>query len=354
MGQTGCIYRVEATGSLPEALRDRLPPCLFIAGEIDATESSPQAALVGYPFADPSRPVSLVTANGSLHARFRIKDSIEATLLEKYYDRQHPALTMRLPFNYSRLPNWVKGIGGAVLGSGAPPQRIPFPPDAPSYAVEWLRSLASTLCEPADDNAVRGWPFGKRAAACITHDVDTGWLFQNPEWLERLLAVEGKHGFHGGWYCVPKYSEDRVSEKGIERLLALNCEVGVHGYNHDAKLPLKSGEQLQSRLKTIREFAARWDARGFRSEWLFYHAAFLRELAKIFHYDSSAPASLRGHHPRVGTGCSSCQPFRTHGGMVELPLSLPMDVARHEYRESNETSGCGKSRERGASSSRAG
>ena len=87
-------------------------------------------------------------------------------------------------------------------------------------------------------------------------------------------------------------------------------------------------------MDVIRAFAKRHGAAGFRSEWLYYTPEFLEALTRVFAYDTSIPASLKGYHPVCSTGSSTCRPYRTHGGLLELPLSLPNDESRHETGES--------------------
>jgi peptidoglycan/xylan/chitin deacetylase (PgdA/CDA1 family) len=206
---------------------------------------------------------------------------------------------------------------------------IPFPPAVSTYVVEWLREIAK-LSGQSDDERIRTrpWPGGKKAAATITHDVDTDWLFKHPGWLERICDLEEKYGFYGAWYCVPCYSRSRTAAKGIQRLLDRSCEVGVHGYNHDAKFPLLDGRAFEKRLNVVRDFASRWNAQGFRSEWLYRSPQFLQALAGVFRYDSSVPSEDSFLTQKTANGCSSCFPYRTYGDLLELPLSLPMDEAR--------------------------
>jgi peptidoglycan/xylan/chitin deacetylase (PgdA/CDA1 family) len=317
----GTFYRLEATSDFPPTLKDGLPQILWIPAVSPRGDGTP-VVVQGYPIgASAAQPVPLVRLrdDGSLQPQFSVEDTIRGILREEYHSGLTPVIEMRLPFNYSLVPNWVKGIAARLLAfRGAAEPAVDFPGYG-RFEVEWLRKLGSL-------SPGFSWPEGKRAAAIITHDVDTAWIFRNSDWLEKFCDVQEKHGFHGAWYCVPRNSESKVAERAMRRLIDRGCEIGVHGYNHDAKWPLLDGHAFDRRLETARRFAAQWNAQGFRSEWLFRTPRFLEALAGVFRYDSSVPATERSGIPESANGCASCLPYRTNGDLIELPLTLPMDI----------------------------
>ncbi|MGA2034852.1 MAG: hypothetical protein ABSG68_21590 [Thermoguttaceae bacterium] len=270
-----------------------------------------------------------LTESGLPQVSVDVASAMEGILLEQYHAGLEPTVEMRLPFNYSRLPPWVKGLARFVRkGSIAREPEVPFPPGAP-FVVDWLCDLARWAGVP-QSRRVRSqrWPDGRQAALTISHDVDTDWLFRNPDWIDRICDMEEEHGLFGAWYCVPIYSQSRRSALGIERLIERGCEIGCHGYNHDAKWPLLSGEKFAKRLRSVQAFRDRWKARGFRSEWLWRTSDFLSVLARVFDYDSSVPTASSSFTSRSRNGCGTCYPYLTYGDLVELPLTLPMDEAR--------------------------
>jgi hypothetical protein len=211
---------------------------------------------------------------------------------------------------------------------------IPFPDPNLPYVVPWLRRLAHVAATNTPGSAcsttpMTKWPEGHQAAFAITHDVDTDWIFKHPEWLDRICRLEERYGLRGAWYCVPRNSSHRQAEFAMQALRDRGCELGCHGYNHDAKLPLLKGPAFQKRLETIQRFRDRWQMRGFRSEWLFRTPEFLTAIGACFDYDSSIPAVNPLFSSRSFNGCGTCHPFQTHGGLWELPLSIPMDEDRH-------------------------
>jgi len=330
------FYRLEGSDQLPFHLRRMMPNILWLdeAGLPERGTISAKILISGYRLGDENQvPLALVVGKpeGGVDCRFDLPRAIEGTLLEKYHGGLEPALEMRLPFNYSLLPPWIKGAARFFrAGKMTHDAEIHFPSKEPQYVVDWLRGLAvwAGLSGTFRSQNV-GWPGGCRAAITISHDVDTDWLFLNPDWLERFCDLEEKHGFFGAWYCVPCYSTGRKSIQGIERLKARGCEIGCHGYNHDAKWPLLTGPRFERRLEVVRAFRDRWQARGFRSEWLWRTPAFLSAIAGVFAYDSSVPTSSSSFTRMTRNGCGTCMPYQTFGGMIELPLTLPMDEARH-------------------------
>ena len=327
----GAFYMIQGGDGLPDELRRDLPETIWLP-EPPSGDPAGELVLTCRPLSGgPAAPLLSRGPGGAWRLHFSVAETIEGVLLERYHGGLIPSIEMKLPFNYSLVPNWIKALARVVLsGRAAAKPDIAFPPETPGYAVEWLRSLARIAHAPADSLLqAQTWPDGKRAAAIITHDVDTDWLFRNPQWLERICDLEERHGFFGAWYSVPCYSQSAVSERGLRQLRERKCEIGAHGFNHDAKLPLTAEPEFERRMAILGQFARRWEIRGFRSEWLYRTPPFLTALAGMFEYDSSVPSHLSILTTETANGCSSCFPYRTHGGLLELPLSLPMDEARH-------------------------
>ncbi len=331
--QNGAFYRIEAGDLLPDELRRSIPEILWLPNP-PTGDSGGSVALRGKLIhSDPGAGKTLISRDTgeNWRAHFSIADAIEGVLLERYHSGLLPTIEMKLPFNYSRFPNGIKSLARWILSnrSVASPA-ISFPPTSPDYVVEWLRNLARITNQPTDSLLqTDAWPAGKRAAAIVTHDVDTDWLFCNPKWLETICDLEERYGFFGAWYCVPWYSRSAAAERGMRRLIERKCEIGAHGFNHDAKFPLVGEREFCRRMEFLGEFSARWKIKGFRSEWLYRTPPFLSALNKLFVYDTSIPSSVSMLTAETANGCSSCLPYRTHGGLLELPLSLPMDEARH-------------------------
>jgi len=331
------FFRLQASHALPQDLRRSMPEILCVPAQAMRSPlpaDLPNRCLRGTPINGASTAsVSLVElVDGDVpRCTFDIASTIDSILLEEYHTGLEPTAEMRLPFNYSLLPPWVKGLARSVRnGQLMREPAIAFPSGDPALVVDWLRELAHWANAPQSPRSRKiEWPDGHRAAVAISHDVDTDWVFRHPEWLERIVDAEAEHGLKGAWYCVPAWSESRQSAKGIERLIDLGCEVGCHGYNHDAKWPLLTGRDFDRRVEAVTRFRDRWGLRGFRSEWLWRTPGFLSALAKIFEYDTSVPTVSSLFTSGSRNGCGTCFPYVTFGGLIELPLTVPMDEHRH-------------------------
>ena len=331
------FYRLEVNERWPPVLRTDLPEILWIPPDavLGAAPVGPSMAILrGMPLDGlNAKAVTLVSLDdgGAPRLHFDVARTMEGILLEEYHGGLEPTVEMRLPFNYSLLPCWVKALARNLRkGKIAREPEVPFPPGDPSFVVDWLRELARWAQGPPSPRSLSvRWPAGFRAALTISHDVDTDWLFRHPAWLERICDLEEHYGLRGAWYCVPRYSHSRAAEAGIERLLARGCEVGCHGYNHDGKWPLLRGDKYDERVRRVRQFRDFWGLRGFRPEWLWRTPTFLATLAQLFDYDTSVPTVSSGFTSHSRNGCGTCWPYVTHGDLLELPLTVPMDEARH-------------------------
>jgi len=264
-------------------------------------------------------------AGDRLH--FRVRESCFDVLHERYHQGLVPSIEMRLPFNYSTLPHWLLNIGRRLRAKALTSRcDIPFPdfPDAMPI-VDWYRQLAEWSGLKAIPSM--RWPAHHRAAVVVTHDVDSGWILSNRKWIKRICRDEREFGIRGAWYTVPMKSRTQQAENGLRWLRDQGCELGCHGFNHDAKLPLKLGtNEFHRRWSAICRFCDQWRIRGFRSEWLFRSSVFLAQLAKRFDYDTSVPSASQHLTAKTGNGCGSAVPYRADGGILELPISLPLDT----------------------------
>ena len=158
------------------------------------------------------------------------------------------------------------------------------------------------------------YPDNCQTAVILTHDVEeeTGFNF-----IPKVLELEKELGFKSSWNIVPyKYKIDR----GIIDFINKNeCEVGIHGYNHDGKL-YYSQKIFKERVPFINEAIKKYNAVGFRSPMVHRNLKWLQRLdikydASCFDYDPFQPFP-------GGTG--SIWPFIA-GKFVELPYTLPQD-----------------------------
>jgi hypothetical protein len=175
--------------------------------------------------------------------------------------------------------------------------------------------------------SLAAWPAGRDWALVLTHDVETEF---GCERISAMRGVEEELGLRSSWNFVPlRYSTPPAL---ITDLQQRGNEVGVHGLYHDG-LDLASRERFEERLPAIRDYAARWNAVGFRSPAT--HRVW--ELMPLLglDYDSSYP-DTDPYEPQAG-GCCSWLPYFNRE-LVELPITLPQDhtlfvILRHKDEE---------------------
>lgn len=314
--------------SLPPVLADHAPELLWLGAPPAPPPADATVLVTGTALDDGANvPLAAAGADGRPHLLFNALATLRGTVLEHYRTPPAPTLEMRLPFNYSLLPNWLKGIGRVLRGGqlGVNEPTVAFPA-AEAFPADFLYRMAAWA--GLDLPAPPPWGDGCRAAAFVSHDVDVDWLFHHPDWLERILDIEEEHGFTGVWFVVPRYCRGKAAERALTRIRDRGHELGCHGYNHDAKLPFVTGAERRRRLKTIAAFAGDWQMAGFRSEWLWRTPQLMTDLSEIFRWDSSVPAFEAAFSHDTYGGCGTMLPFVGLGGMVELPLTLAMDVDR--------------------------
>jgi hypothetical protein len=158
------------------------------------------------------------------------------------------------------------------------------------------------------------WPGSRSWALVLTHDVETEVGCRN---IHVLRDAERAVGFRSSWNFVPERYPIEASV--LQALRDEGCEIGVHGLRHDGR-DLGSRRLFEQRRPTIRAYAERWDATGFRSPATQRVWEWMPRLG--FDYDSSY-TDTDPYEPTPG-GCCSYLPYFNEG-QVELPITLPQD-----------------------------
>jgi hypothetical protein len=164
------------------------------------------------------------------------------------------------------------------------------------------------------------WPNGSAWALVLTHDVETRLGYEH---LHVMRAIELAANRRSSWNFVPSRYEPRtryeVTDTVVDALVGTGFEVGVHGLKHDGR-DVASLQMLAERGPKMREYAARWNAVGFRSPATHRDWNLMPMLG--FEYDSSY-TDTDPFEPQRG-GCCSWLPYFNRG-LVELPITLPQD-----------------------------
>jgi hypothetical protein len=180
-----------------------------------------------------------------------------------------------------------------------------------------LKLLVAAALEASGERELRFrwfWPHGRRAAAILTHDVESAdglRLAVDLADLEEERGLRSSFNVVGDWYPI---------DRGvIEELTGRGFEIGVHGVFHDRSM-FASRENFEAQAPALARAASELGAVGFRSPATHRVVDWLSELPVA--YDCTIPLS-DPYEPQPG-GCCSPWPFFI-GDVVELPYTLPQD-----------------------------
>jgi peptidoglycan/xylan/chitin deacetylase (PgdA/CDA1 family) len=256
-----------------------------------------------------------LTASGDLSIG---RDSLSATpddivqLRERAAFTEQPPASSRLPFNYQRVPGWLRAAIGSLTGRWNRRHQERWAA-FPRWPLDVTADLLFDLSLPTTAPPVKPVP------VVLSHDIDSSEGLRNL--VERFLPLEESVGARSTNYVVPCAWE--VNDSLVSDATARGHEVGVHGYDHGNVTPFANREERQRRLDAALPFAMRHGCIGYRAPSLLRTRALLRDLAPRYRYDSSIPTS-GGLFPVPNNGCASARPFLNEG-ILELPLSMPRD-----------------------------
>lgn len=221
-----------------------------------------------------------------------------------------------LPFNYQLIPGpmrrFVKQL--TVLGARRKLAAEGFPSWPVEASVEAMRYILS-LGKP-----YLSWPGAKKFAAVFSHDIDTHDGFLN---IDKFFAIEAKRGILSSWFVVASIFSKHTAQ--LKDLKSAGFEIGCHGYLHDNKLVSLPKDKMKESVLRCSDMINALDAKGFRSPALFRSKDLFEALEGVFMYDSSVPDTevFLQHAPR--SGCCSVFPYKTHNGLPEVPITMPLD-----------------------------
>ncbi|MEZ5062967.1 MAG: hypothetical protein R2700_15920 [Solirubrobacterales bacterium] len=158
------------------------------------------------------------------------------------------------------------------------------------------------------------WPGNARAAAILTHDVESAAGLRN---AVRIADLEEERGMRSSFNVVAR--EYPIDWGIVAHLRDRGFELGVHGVRHDRSM-FRSREDFDAQQPELRRMAERIGADGFRSPATHRVHEWLADLPVA--YDCTVPMS-DPYEPQPG-GCCSPWPYFI-GPLVELPWSLSQD-----------------------------
>jgi len=262
-----------------------------------------------------NKEISLLDINDNIYLN-NFNKIIDSLLFEDYFKKKRPIFS-KLPIPYYLIPfRHILFRKLFYLGK----KDIGFPDWPSDVSVELLRNLyVNAIKEKAKKVPYIGfWPKGK-FAVCLTHDCDSKSSFKN---IEKIREIEKKYGFNSSWNVLSK--KYKIDYNKLKQLEDDGCEIGVHGYSHDASLAFLPRKEIERRINYSIAKLNRFDIKGFRSPQLKRNRKFLNILSNYFLYDSSVPNSEYKSSLALRTGSCTVFPFFI-GNMVEIPLTMPQD-----------------------------
>ncbi len=245
-------------------------------------------------------------------------------LYENYFIPKIP-LYAKIPFRYHLLPAFIRiRIPGLLQRRHS---AIKFPPWPIVQHVELIRYLFLKCIQLVTEKELAYldfWPFKRKFAACLVHDVDTYSGVKNVSFLSKL---ERAFGMKSSWYFLSKGY--RLTPTFLEWILRRGHEICLHGYNHDGKLAFLKPKEIDRRISygisRFKNFIPSVRIEGFRSPSHLRSTKLMKIVAKYVDYDMSIPDTeiLSQTAPRNGS-CSIFPYFSN--GLITLPLTIPQDA----------------------------
>ncbi len=217
----------------------------------------------------------------------------------------------KLPFSYQLIPQILRITVARFIGRR---QR--------KYTYRWAKFPSFPLDLSVDalsDILVIPYEKLKPTPVVLTHDIDNPASFQKlPEFLKEEERVDARSIN----FVVPfKWPLDHTM---LSEIKGRGHEIGIHGFDHGNKTPFLSEIEIRQRIEKMRHLVEKYDIKGYRSPSLLRTRKLLRELSKVFQYDSSI-STAGGLFPVPNNGCASARVFECEG-IYEVPLSLPSDA----------------------------
>lgn len=169
-----------------------------------------------------------------------------------------------------------------------------------------------------------GWPGDSKFAVVLSHDVENAAGLAK---CRQLAELEKSLGFRSAFNFVPEGSYT-VSKELREELERDGFEIGVHDLHHDGGL-YRSRQAFRRQAHRINDYLRVWNARGFRSGFMFHQLEWLHDLD--IEYDSSTfdTDPFEPQPDAAGTIFPFWVPPPADNpearGFVELPYTLPQD-----------------------------
>jgi hypothetical protein len=211
-----------------------------------------------------------------------------------------------------------KGLQRLFLRQG---DKLPFPKWPVDTSVECIlenlliRSIRVRRVEKIP--FIWFWPDGAPAAAIVTHDVETAAGVNS---IPALIDIDVAFQIKASFQLVPEERYE-VSKALLDLIRGKQCEVNVHGLNHNGNL-FGNQKNFLRQAKAINRYMQEFKAEGFRSACMYRNVDWYDKLDIA--YDMSVP-NVAHMEPQRG-GCCTVFPYFI-GKILELPLTTIQDYS---------------------------
>lgn len=274
-----------------------------------------------------SETISFLNSSQPLNVN-KFDEIIKPLIYEKYFEHKQPLFT-KLPFSYNIISPNVRNLLIKLIQVAKFTRSKTKVSNFPSWpiekSVETLRYIFLKSFEIKAKKKVpytNFWPEKKRCCFVATHDMETETSFRN---IETIREIENRFGFKSSWNVLSKkYGITKTEFNQLRQLKNNGCEIGIHGYNHDGKLPYLKREEIIKRLEHARKTFEEFNCTSFRSPQLQRNENFLHLLSDYFLCDSSVQDTDIYSAFAKKSGCCTVFPFMIND-MVEVPITLAQD-----------------------------
>jgi hypothetical protein len=161
------------------------------------------------------------------------------------------------------------------------------------------------------------WPHGAPCSAIVTHDVETTAGLNG---VHNLMDVDDAFDVKSSFQLVP---EERytVTRDLLGAIRQRQCEVNIHGLNHDGNL-FRDRKTFLRQARCINRYVRDYGTEGFRSACMYRNVDWYQDLD--ISYDMSVP-NVAHLEPQRG-GCCTVFPYFI-GRILELPLTTVQDYS---------------------------
>lgn len=243
---------------------------------------------------------------------------------ERYLPDLGPPAHSKLPFNYQRVPGWLR-LALYPLVAGGRGNEDSIEVVQPKWPIEarvddYRIGLYQALHEGGDSKEEEsGWPGGAQYPLLMTHDIDTR------EGMKRAGAVLDDMVAIGLKPCFFLVGQGYDWDPGFcSAVRQAGGEIALHGDTHDNRIAYETPERIAARLDSCRDIVEEQQIRGFRAPSLLVSDNLYSQLRDRFEWDSSVPDTDRDTLVGPRRGCGTVFPFHRAGTLV-LPTTMPAD-----------------------------